>query len=343
MKLAIVGCGDVGYWIAVFARLNVRINAVACVDPDQARANRAARVSGAAQVFRDLSELFEGSKASRPDAVYLGVPHHLHLPLIRQCHNEGVAVLCEKPLAHTLVDAREIVELSRIGPPVGINYQHRYDHGCYSLLRACEFGELGTLRYIRCNIPWHREQSYFENGGWHARLDCAGGGTLLTQGSHFLDIALLSSGGTPVAAGGRGFQQAFVETEVEDLFVGHVETSTGVVIEITSSMISTPEQKPTIEAYGSRGTALYSAGGHRRIRFRGAQSRVRRHPVRFVHALGRSLEGFRQWIDNARSYDCPATGALPVMEAVDLLYRSARNEAISRPEADEATPPPLHR
>ncbi len=343
MKLAIVGCGDVGYWVARLARLNRKIKVVACVDPDYERARRVARVAAAGQVFRELSEPFGSEQAEHPDAVYLGVPHHLHLPLIRQCRRAGAAVLCEKPLAHTIDDAREIVELSRDGGPVGVNYQYRYDHGCYSLIRACANGELGGIRYIRCNIPWHRESAYFGNGGWHARLAQAGGGTLITQGSHFLDIALICSGGDPVSASGRGWQQVFGETEVEDLFVGHVETSTGVVIEITSSMVSTPEQRATIEVYGSSGTGIYGTGGRHNVRFRGVRSRSRKHPVRFFHALGRSIEGFRRWVDIGQPYECPAAAALPVMDAVNLLYRSARNEGMSQRATLAANAPPPRR
>ncbi len=321
MNIAIVGCGDVGYYVARLAWLNRRINLVACVDPDTARATAVARKSGCRTTFQNLDELL--SDPTGLDAVYLGVPHDLHLSLVRQATGAGLAVLCEKPLAHTIDDARAIAAMSDNGARIGINYQYRYDHAIYSLTETVREGGLGDIRYIRCNVPWHRTADYFGNGGWHASRKRAGGGTLITQGSHLLDMALLCSGGVATSALGRSYTEVFTHTDVDDLFFGLIETSTGVKIEISSSMVAYPEQAATIEVYGSRGTAVYSGPEKSRVTGRGVKIRRRKHPVRFYHALGRSIEGFRRWVDGDGEYACPAPEALKVMTAVDMLYHSA--------------------
>lgn len=331
MKLAIVGCGDIGYHVARLSRLNRKIWVVACIDRRSDRARLVARKAGCDTIYTDMDELpgMPGASdrahpsTSIPDALYLGVPHDLHLPLVRSAVGAGYAVLCEKPLAHTLEDAREIVALYAQGYRIGINYQYRYDHGCYTLIRAAGDGALGTIRYIRCNIPWLRDADYFGGDGWHATRSRAGGGTLITQGSHLLDIALRCSGGNVVTATGRAHTRVFTDTDIDDLFIGTVETSPGVSIEIVSSMIAVPERPATIEVYGSRGTAVYTASARSPVHFYGVRYPRRRHPVRFFHPLGRSLEGFRRWVDGTGTYECTASDALPVMEAVSLLYTSA--------------------
>lgn len=321
MNMAIVGCGDVGYYVAKLSWLNRRINLAACVDPDPARAHFVASKSGCRTTYRNLDELLEANASL--DAVYLGVPHDLHLPLVRQATDAGLAVLCEKPLAHTIDDARAITSLSATGAKIGINYQYRYDHAVYSLTEAVREGVLGAIRYIRCNVPWHRSAEYFANGGWHAQKKRAGGGTLITQGSHLLDIALLCAGGEVTHAMGRGYTEVFSDTDVDDLFFGLLETSTGVKIEICSSMVASPEQPVSIEVYGSLGSAVYSGPEKSRLRSCGVKVRKQKHPVRFYHALGRSIEGFRRWVAGEGTYACPAPEALKVMAAVDALYKAA--------------------
>ena len=354
MKLAIVGCGGIGGNVASLIRLNRSIEITACVDTDSERARVAASAGSCKSTFASLEELLEAAGSAdgrgvgnggagsrefrssetgtagtvRPDAVYLAVPHDLHLSMVRACIEHGFAVLCEKPLAHTLDDAKAIVELGSPDRRIGINYQYRFDHACYSLMRASQSGDLGEIRYVRCNVPWRRDDSYFGGDGWHARRGRAGGATLITQGSHLLDIALQCAGGTPVAATGRAYTRVFTATDVDDLFMGIVETSTGVAIDITSSMIANPEQPATIEVYGSRGTGFYWGPVRSRVRYAGVRPPRRRHPLRAVHALGRSLEGFRRWVDEGARYECTAADALPVMEAVSMLYRAAGVEVV---------------
>ena len=221
------------------------------------------------------------------------------------------------------------MELASPERRIGINYQYRFDHACYSLVHASRSGELGDIRYVRCNVPWCRDDSYFGGDGWHARRARAGGATLITQGSHLLDIALQCAGGAPVSATGRAYTRVFTATDIDDLFMGIVETSTGAAIDITSSMIANPEQPATIEVYGSRGTGFYRGPERSRVRYVGARPARRRHPVRAVHALGRSLEGFRRWVDDGTRYECTAADALPVMEAVSMLYRAAGVEIVA--------------
>ncbi len=334
LALAIVGCGDVARYTAWFARLNRGIRLTACCDSVAERAAHFARRFRIPQVYGDLSELL--AAGTRPDALYLAVPHHLHHPLALRAIAAGIPVLLEKPLARTLAEGREIVAAAEAaGVKVGVNYQYRYDAGCYALARAVQAGALGEIRYARCNLPWHREEQYFANGGWHARLATAGGGTLITQGSHLLDVVLWALGGQPAAALGATARRVFSQVEVEDLALGIIEMADGALVEVCSSMVAHAEQSLSIEVYGSRGTATYSNRPWPRVRFRvpacggGPRPARRVPPGGGIHALQRSLEGFRSWIVDdpsagGRPYLIPADEALPVLAAVDAIYRSSR-------------------
>ncbi len=333
IRLAIAGCGDIAAYTAGFATLSRGYRLVACCDPVPGRAAQFSRRFRIPQAYAGIDEMLA---AGRPDALYLAVPHHLHRPLALQAIAAGIPTLVEKPLAATLAEGQEIVRAARAaGVKVGVNYQYRYDAGCYALARAAQAGSLGEIRYARCNLPWHREAKYFANSPWHAQLSTAGGGTLITQGSHILDVALWALGGRPRAALGATGRRVFRDVEVEDLAMGIVEMADGALVEICSSMVSHARQNLSIEVYGSRGTAIYSNLPWPGVRFRGVRVARQLPPGRGVHALQRSLDGFRAWIADDSSADgrpsaewrpylTPADEALPVLAAVDAIYRSSR-------------------
>ncbi|MCX6032505.1 MAG: Gfo/Idh/MocA family oxidoreductase [Chloroflexi bacterium] len=333
LDLAIVGCGDVARYTAWFARLNRGIRLAACCDSVPERAAQFARRFRIPQVFSDYGQLLAALVSGRSQqpaqataaAVYLAVPHHLHAPMVERAIRADIPALVEKPLTRTLAEGQEIVAAAQArGVKVGVNYQYRYDAGCYALARAVQAGALGEIRYARCNLPWHRDDRYFAGAGWHAHLVTAGGGTLLTQGSHLLDVVLWALGGRPVTAMGYTARRAFGQVEVEDLAQGIIEMADGALVEVCSSMVAHAEQAASIEVYGARGTAIYSNRPWPHVQFLGVRPAREAPPGGRIHALQRSLEGFRAWIVEGRSYLTPAAEALPVLAAVDAIYRSSR-------------------
>jgi predicted dehydrogenase len=323
LRLAIAGCGEIAGWMAFLARLNRRIRLVACCDRTLPRAESFAARFRIPRAYADYGAMLRGEAL---DAVYLAVPHDLHLEMACQAIDAGRPVLLEKPIARTLAEGQELVRQARAaGVRVGVNYQYRYDRGGYALAQAARLGDLGRVYYGRCNVPWHREAAYFERGAWRADPARAGGGTLLTQGSHALDLMLWAVDSPPRAATGMTARPGFPQARVETVALGTVELANGALIQVSSSMVARPEQAVTLELYGERGTALYSNRPLPHTRFRGQRVKRRRPPGRGVHALQRSLEAFRAWVVEERPYLTPAEEALPVLAAVEALYRSAQS------------------
>lgn len=320
LRLGIAGCGDIAGWMARLARLNRRVRLVACCDRALSRAEAFAARHRISRAFSGYDDMLRQGDL---DAVYLAVPHDLHLDLTCAAVEAGLPVLLEKPLARTLAEGAEIVRRARAaGVPVGVNYQYRYDRGCYALACAARRGDLGRLYYGRCNVPWQRGADYFEQGPWRGELARAGGGTLLTQASHALDVMLWAMDSPARAAAGMSARPGFPGAEVETLALGTLELESGALIGVSSAMVARPEQAVTLELYGERGTALYGGRPLPHVRFRGVHPRRERPPARGVHALARSLEGFRAWVVEGRPYLTPAAEALPVLAAVAALYRA---------------------
>jgi predicted dehydrogenase len=330
MKLGMVGCGDIAGYTAFFARLNRGIQIAACCDISKERAQPFARRHGIKQVFTDYAAMLAEAGL---DAVYLAVPHNLHFEMIKRAIEAGKHVLVEKPLTRTYAEGLEIVKLvQRVGLKLAVNYQYRYDAGIYRLARAAQGGQLGEIRYARINVPWHRERKYFEASPWHKSIAQAGGGTLITQGSHFLDAALWACGSRPVLAAGITAQRVFRDVEVEDLAMGLIELESSALIEICSSMAAAREGPVSIELYGSKATATYTDRPLPHVRFSGAHVKTRNVPVFGFHALQRSIEGFRRWVDGGDPHLAAGGASLPVLAAVEAVYRSARSGAREKVE-----------
>jgi UDP-N-acetyl-2-amino-2-deoxyglucuronate dehydrogenase len=320
INLAIVGCGDIAGFTAWVSRLVPQVILSACCDVNAERAGSFAKRHRIPEIFADYQELLHQSNT---DAVYLAVPHHLHYEMICSAVMMGKPVFVEKPVTRTLDEGRKLVEA--VGDAkVGVNYQYRYDSGCYALARAIRSGALGKIHSMRINIPWHRTQQYFENAAWHKTTAHAGGGTLITQGSHFLDIALWALNEKPVSAMGYAKTLHF-DVEVDTLTHSIVETENGTLINVVSSMVTATEQRVTIEAYGEAGTAIYADRPLPQVKFIGVKIQKERPPGWGVHALQRSIAGFAKWILDDKPFLIPAASTLPVLAAVDGIYRSAKD------------------
>ena len=314
-------------YTALFAQLNRHIRLVACCDPAPDRAARFARRFRIPQVYTEYDALL--SAATKPDALYLAVPHHLHHPMALQAIAAGIPALIEKPLARTPAEGQEIADSARMaGVKVGVNYQYRYDTGCYTLARVVQAGVLGEIRYVRCHLPWHREEAYFAGRGWHARLDTAGGGTLITQGSHLLDVALWALGGRPAAALGYTAERVFREVcsrgpRLGDHRNGRRRASGNRQFDGNPRRPG-PEHRGLRLALAPRPTATVPG---RMCGSAGCMGPGRSRPVAASMPSSGvwrvSVPGLRTK-PNGPPYLIPAAEAVPVLTAVDARFRSAR-------------------
>jgi predicted dehydrogenase len=191
------------------------------------------------------------------------------------------------------------------------------------LAQAVQQGYLGDVFHVRTNVPWSRQDTYFSGAAWHASLEQSGGGTLLTQGSHFLDIVLWALGQKPVSVEGMIRQVKFKDVEVEDQALGLVTFERGTTLQIHSTMAAAVEGSVSIEVYGEKGTARYTNRPFPKVRFIGVKPPAFRLPRFGIHALQRSLIGFCDWVLAGTPYLTPIEQALPVLAVTDAIYQSA--------------------
>lgn len=322
LRLGVIGCGDIAKYMMMLSKLDRSLDIVGFADTNKDRAEKFAISYGKdAKAYIDYRDMISQKAV---DAVYIAVPHFLHYPIVKDLIQKGIHILCEKPIVTELDHGMELTELAvNHQVKVGVNYQYRYDKACYRLVKAAQNEHLGKLYYGICNVPWSREASYFEKSKWHADQKQSGGGTLLTQGSHALDILLWAFGSKATRAMGIVRNAKFETVEVEDTALGIVEMSCGGIIQITSSMAVAKEQPVSITLHGSKGSAHYMGPTLSRTKFTGVRVPRYKPSGSGIHPLGRSMNAFVNWVLHDTPYYCPISESIPVLASVLAVYRSS--------------------
>lgn len=181
MNIAIIGCGAVGKKRAQHlagARL------VHCVDTDLSRAAQVA-VSCGCTSGADWRPLLDRTDV---DAVVIATPQALHAEIMRAAISAGIHVLVEKPAARhveELVDLRQLAAKHNVRVRVGFN--HRYHRAFQQARRLVDSGALGPLMFLRARYGHGGRVGYADE--WRAQPQRSGGGELLDQGVHLIDLA----------------------------------------------------------------------------------------------------------------------------------------------------------
>ncbi len=214
--------------------------------------------------------IFESVEAIAQDAgtdgVILLTPPDNRVALVELLAKAGKHILMEKPVERTLDAARDIVRIcEKHGVRLGIVFQHRFRSGSRRLADLVRAGELGPISLVRVEVPWWRDQAYYDTPGrgTYAR---DGGGVLISQAIHVLDLMLSLTG--PVE-----WVQSMVTTtaahrmESEDFAVSGVRFVSGAAGAIVATTATYPGFAESIVIDGSAGTASLRAG-ELRVRWR---------------------------------------------------------------------------
>lgn len=321
IRFGVIGCGDIAKDMLLVFKLTGGVSVTALCDINEERLKKQGSRFKKAKLFTDYNELLEKAEI---DAVYIALPHFLHYPVMKRAIELKKHVLCEKPITITEEDAIEVVsEAKRNNLSVAVNYQYRYDSNCYRLVNAVRDGHLGRINFIRCSVPWCRDISYFEKAPWHASLEKSGGGTLLTQGSHLLDIILWMADCGIKKSEGTCQRIKFKDAETEDFCFAEFELENGTYVQFLSTMAAPVEGKIRLEVYGENGYGEYTKKIGSRITFEGVKPPKYKYGKPAVHAVQKGLRDFRDSIINRKEHLCPGEEAIKVLKAVNQIYKSS--------------------
>ena len=257
VKVGIIGVGNMGSGHIGFVKNIPEAELVAICDIDKAKADAKAAEAGC-KAYYSTDELFA---AKAVDMVIIAVPHYSHTPITIQAFENGVHVLCEKPIAVTKSDAQKMIDAHAKHPELrfGLVFQQRTNEAHKKIKKLIEGGEFGKI--VRVNwivTDWFRSQSYYDSGTWRATWAGEGGGVLLNQCPHHLDLFQWFFG-LPVKVRSSVSIGKYHDIEVEDdvnTYCEFADGSTGNFITSTGEFPGTNR----LEIMGTRGRMVFEDG-----------------------------------------------------------------------------------
>ncbi|HEX3500226.1 MAG TPA: Gfo/Idh/MocA family oxidoreductase [Stellaceae bacterium] len=265
-------------------------------------------------------------------AVLVLTPPWTHLDLVRRLAGAGKHILLEKPVEATTARAIELVDAyRRAGVTLAMMLQHRFRPASRALADLCAVGGLGHLVAASVAIRWWRPQSYYDEPG-RGTLARDGGGVLLTQAIHTLDLFLSLVGAVSEVAAFAG-TTTLHRMETEDIVGAGLRFANGAIGTLDATTASYPGFPERIEIVGGKATAVLTGGALELFYQDGRRERVGEtqatgggaDPMAFSHEAHRAaIVDFLDAIDVGRAPLVSGAAALAVHRLIDALLRSAR-------------------
>ncbi len=261
LKLAVVGAGVIGRHHARVALANPDLDVVALVDAFPAAATSAADEIEASGAPRPLTtETIEEAIAQTDiDVVAICSPSGMHVALAEAALSKGKHVVIEKPLDTTMPRAREIARLAADakgrGLVVSVISQHRFDPASQAVATAAHGGGFGRVTSGVASVAWYRSQGYYDSGDWRGTWELDGGGAVMNQGVHTVDL-LVWTLGRPVEISAQVGLLAHDRIEVEDTAVATVRFDNGALGVIHCTTAAYPGLSARYAVYGTHGSAI---------------------------------------------------------------------------------------
>lgn len=250
LKFGIIGCGAIQpvHADAINGVEAAELTAVYDIVPEKGKA--AAKKLGI-KCASSLNDLFK-----QVDAVTLAVPSGLHGVVGKKAAAAGKHILSEKPIDVTYKAALGLIEFcEEAGVTLGCVSQHRFASDIQKLREAAQGGGLGRLVMGDSTIKWYRTQAYYDSGDWRGTWKLDGGGCLMNQGVHYVDMIQWVMGGVEsVQAVCR--TAAHTNIEVEDIATALVTFRNGAIGTVRGSTACYPGWGENIEVHGEYGSVL---------------------------------------------------------------------------------------
>ncbi|RRJ97585.1 gfo/Idh/MocA family oxidoreductase [Opitutaceae bacterium TAV4] len=256
VRIGIVGLGNMGsgHSANILAGKISRLELTAVADTDPAKLKRVPQVKG----FSSADEMIASGLI---DAILIATPHYDHTTIGIKALKAGLHVLVEKPISVHRADCERLIAAykGREGKQIfAAMFNQRTDHYYIKIRNLIRSGELGEIRRVNWIITdWFRTHAYYASGGWRATWAGEGGGVLLNQCPHNLDLFQWMFGMPTKLRAKCGFGK-YHDIEVEDDVTAIMEFANGA----TGVFITTTGEAPgtnRLEITAERGKLVYEA------------------------------------------------------------------------------------
>ena len=271
------------------------------------------------------------------DLVIVGSPSGLHADHAIVAVQRGLHVLVEKPIDVTSARADALVaEASRAGVTLGVIFQDRFKPDIVRLKSVVDEGRLGKPILATASVKWYRPPSYYAGTDWRGTRGLDGGGALMNQGVHTVDLLLWLFGPVRRVSGRVATQLHAID--VEDTAVAVLEFANGAIGTIEATTAAYPGYARRVELTGSNGTATLEGDALVAVDLSGASDLSRRSAassdrakaenaaspvVSDVSAHRAVIEDFVGAIRERRKPCCDGAEGRRSVEVIEAIYRSS--------------------
>ena len=260
VRIGVIGYGNMGTGHAGYLMKNEVENAeltAMCDNNPEKLVKAKADLGESVQYFDDYKKMFESKLV---DLIIIAVPHYFHPVIAMDALKQKIHVLSEKPIG---VYTKNVEELNRVAKESGLTYGIMFQMRAFpqhkKIKQMLDDGVLGELKRIVWIVTnWYRSQSYYDSGGWRATWSGEGGGVLINQCPHNLDLWQWFFGLPERIRGFCGFGK-FRDIEVEDDVTAYMEYKNGA----TGVLITTTGETPgsnRLEVSGDKGKLIFEDG-----------------------------------------------------------------------------------
>ncbi len=256
LRVAVIGCGRISvmHFDGIFA-FGDRIELVACCDNKRERADYYADKFHV-KAYDDYKEMLNEETL---DAVHICLPHYLHCEVSEYAFKKGVHVLCEKPMDINYEKAEHAVKVAKEENVLfGIISQCRYNKAPLLVKRALESGKLGKIISVRSTLTWSRSDEYYSESDWKGTWDKEGGGVLIDQAIHSVDLVHWLVNSTPVEISCSMANRGHKIVKVEDSAEGLIRYENGVTYGFYAMNNYGCDEPIEIKLYCEKGKAVFT-------------------------------------------------------------------------------------
>lgn len=223
-NIAIIGCGAI-YQNHANAIKNIDgLNLFAVCDIDENAAKSAAELYNC-KYYTDYKEMLSDEKI---DCVHICTPHYLHSEMAVFAMEAGKDVLTEKPLCINMSDTKKMQEAAeKTGRRLGVCFQNRYNETSQKAKALLDSGKLGKVIGAKALFTWNRDEAYYAQAAWRGTWEQEGGGVLINQSIHTLDLLQWMLGDIESVSAHIATRKLYESIEVEDTADAYITFKSG--------------------------------------------------------------------------------------------------------------------
>lgn len=256
MNFGIIGCGVIAFTHAkALAQLKQDgCTLYACCDILPQKADQFAADHGVSHVYYQYQDLLADPNV---DIVCVCVPSGLHGQVVIDASNAGKAVVCEKPMEITPEKIDQVISVvQKNHTKMQCIFQRRLMPVAIALRELVKNGSLGRICMAEARLNYYRSQEYYNSAGWRGTWELDGGGALMNQGVHGIDLILWMLGDEIETVYGKA-KTLSRSIPVEDTAAALLQMKSGAICVIEGATTAYPGYSSTFTIYGEKGTVSF--------------------------------------------------------------------------------------